>query len=504
MFRKLRHSIIKRLARLAQSVWDSTRGWPQLIKRVTQVSEMAKKQRDEIRRVAQRGLEIKEMIDGHRQASSEIFTVPETLAAMNKRLSAARHAASRMGTAPSSSARSVVFIEQSYYHFYYLARALRARGWDAQLACFHNPSSKWTRYFHGQDILLWSDDPESHRLMREEFFNLAIGRFQMAHFSGDDLLSMRSPDQTTASRPDLDEWRAHGKFVGFTISGCNTGVSKQTVGDWSRHGGSNVCETCVWDDRPDVCAPEKSLNFGKMLETHCSLVCGEAVPRLDYMNLPCVISEPLTMCLDEHFWSPDLQVPERFRIDNPAGEILIYHGMGEKDSRSDGRKNIKGTHAITLAVERLREEGHPVRFVFATGMSNRDVRFMQVQADIIVDQLNYGRYGAQAREGMMLAKPVICYINKHEVIGEPLSLWNECPLVSASEQTVYEELKRLVMDAGLRRDIGHASRAYAMKWHSPTQCARRYEMVYDELLRGTLDFSSLVRTTAWRDGDRSS
>lgn len=31
----------------------------------------------------------------------------------------------------SSNKRSVVFLHNSYYHFYYLAQALRRRGWDA-------------------------------------------------------------------------------------------------------------------------------------------------------------------------------------------------------------------------------------------------------------------------------------------------------------------------------------------------------------------------------------
>ena len=60
-------------------------------------------------------------------------------------------------------------------------------------------------------------------------------------------------------------------------------------------------------------------------------------------------------------------------------------------------------------------------------MPNKDVRFIQVQADIVVDQLNYGRYGAQAREGMMLGRPTVCYINKSEPPGS--DRWNWSRLV---------------------------------------------------------------------------
>ena len=110
------------------------------------------------------------------------------------------------------------------------------------------------------------------------------------------------------------------------------------------------------------------------------------------------------------------------------------------------------------------------------------MRYYQAQADIIVDQLNYGRYGATAREGMMLGKPVICYMNKFEYREEDkLACLDECPLVSATEVDVYEVLKNLVENASLRVSLGEQSRSYALKWHSADACAARYEKVYDAL-----------------------
>jgi hypothetical protein len=37
--------------------------------------------------------------------------------------------------------RSVLFLHQSYYHYYYLAKALRKRGWDAIAVSVENPNS---------------------------------------------------------------------------------------------------------------------------------------------------------------------------------------------------------------------------------------------------------------------------------------------------------------------------------------------------------------------------
>ena len=136
-------------------------------------------------------------------------------------------------------------------------------------------------------------------------------------------------------------------------------------------------------------------------------------------------------------------------------------------------------------IEQLRSEGFNVRIEFVTNVPSKDVRFIQVQADVIIDQLNYGRYGATEREALMLGKPTICYINKIEPVeAERLESIETCPLVSANEGTVYAELKSLLQDAELRRAVGEASRAFAVKWHSADACAERFEIVYDRLMQG--------------------
>jgi glycosyltransferase involved in cell wall biosynthesis len=136
-------------------------------------------------------------------------------------------------------------------------------------------------------------------------------------------------------------------------------------------------------------------------------------------------------------------------------------------------------------VNRLRDEGHRLRLEFVTDVPNKDVRFIQAQADIIVDQLRYGRYGATAREGLMLGVPVVGALNTSELVPTARSeCMEEAPIVHATEETIYEVLKDLVVSPDKRRAIGAASRAYALKWWSADACAARFEDVYDRLMSG--------------------
>ncbi len=390
------------------------------------------------------------------------------------------------GGAGGPRARSVLFLRNSYYHFYYLAEALRRRGWDALTVSTEDPDGPHAKYYHGEDVNLWDPDPKRFRRNIEEFYWGALDRFALLHLAGDGLLTFFpiSPEYSEAEEPwDIVEWRRYGHKIAYTISGCNSGVAQSTVARWSALGGSVVCEKCPWELRPDVCNDVKNLAWGRKVDRYCDVIFTEGTPALDYQAIQKAVREPTTMCLDPGFWKPDLIVPGRLKIERAEDELLVYHSFGNYDLRTGSGRNIKGTDAVRAAVERLRAEGMAVRLVFVTDVKNTEVRYLQVQADVIVDQLNYGRYGATSREAMMLGKPTICYINRSEPRPtDVLRSTQELPLVSATEETVYEVLRDLLGDRERRHRLGVAGRAFAMKWHSADACAERYEAIYDSVM----------------------
>lgn len=386
----------------------------------------------------------------------------------------------------SGPARSVVFVHNSYYHFFYLARALRERGWRALCVSLEDPNGVNANYYHGEDVNLFDPDPQQLQANVEALFAFAKEHFDLMHFAGDGLLSFFPAYFGMDEPPDILEWKRLGKRVAYTISGCNSATAQSSVRAWSRQrNGETMCGNCPWELRPDVCSDERNLAWSARVHRHCDLVFSELQPSLDGLSSrhPNVVRGPVTMVLDDQLWRPDLPVPAPFLVPREPGEVLVYHAFGNYDLRGSQGRNIKGTPAIIAAVDRLRAEGFPVRLMFFSNVPNEVVRFYQAQADIVVDQLWAGSWGANGRESLMLGKPVVGFVHRHE--RDPADLLEAIattPIVSATVDTVYDVLKELVQDPARRAELGARSRAFALRWHAAAAGAARYEHAYDAML----------------------
>ena len=85
----------------------------------------------------------------------------------------------------------------------------------------------------------------------------------------------------------------------------------------------------------------------------------------------------------------------------------------------------------------------------------------------------------------MLGKPVICFIRPEwleSVRSEIPDYADELPIISATPDTVESVLRELISDPSLRKDIGRRSRQFALKWHSDSAAARRFNEIYSNLL----------------------
>jgi glycosyltransferase involved in cell wall biosynthesis len=169
--------------------------------------------------------------------------------------------------------------------------------------------------------------------------------------------------------------------------------------------------------------------------------------------------------------------------------VKIYHAVGNVKARSQPRtfRNLKSTHIYVPLIEELKAAGHDIELIFFHDVPNRELRFYQAQADICVDMLTYGFFGAGVREAMMLGKPVVCYLRPEwldQMRAEIPEYVDELPIVSATPDTVRSVLVELIERPELRHEIGRRSRAFALKWHSAEAAGRRFDAIYRDLLAG--------------------
>lgn len=376
-----------------------------------------------------------------------------------------------------------MFLHNSYYHFRYLAEALRRRGWDAISVDMHTPDERNTPLFHGEDLNLYDPNPQKFRANIDAMFDEVKRRFQIVHFAGMGMMSFYpenfdSDPLRTKIPTDFIELRKAGKRISYTISGCLDGISQTSFRRWSE----GCCEKCAWRNRQDICSDLRNLTWGAKLQMFTDLVCGENNPALDYCATEKTCRGPVTMALSNEVWNEHLDIPEKYVLSRKPDELIVYHSFANFDIRTEDGADIKGTHAIMSAVERLRSDGVNVRLEFITNVPSRDVRFIMAQADVVVEQLNAGRSGATGREAMMLGKPVVVNFKSDEEDSErDLQCWQDFPGQNATEETVYTVLRDLLSNPDKRRQLSAASRTYAMKWFEADACAARYEEIWDRM-----------------------
>ena len=382
--------------------------------------------------------------------------------------------------------RSVLYAGQAYYNAWYLSRALRGKGWRADVLNWDpNPASQM--YYHGEDFRFDDRGPDPLAMAARIWFYLrALWTYDVFHFSNAHGMSfgqgLRDALQG-APGTEIRLLKSAGKKIVYSNNGCLDGVSQTSFSKW---GPESVCGICRWRTVPSVCSDERNLAWGRFRNSMADYQCLTGGNKVDYNDDPRVHEVPEFYCLDPDFWRPDLEIPDEFRLSYPPGTIRLYHAIGNFKARTDETGvNIRSTHVYLPLVERLKAEGLPVELMFVTGVPNKQVRYYQAQADIFLELLTFGFFGANVREAMMLGKPVICYLRPEWLAGmrrEIPDYVDELPVISATPATVEGVLRDLIAHPEKRREIGARSRAFAVKWHSAEAGARRLDAIYSGLL----------------------
>ena len=182
---------------------------------------------------------------------------------------------------------------------------------------------------------------------------------------------------------------------------------------------------------------------------------------------------PNTLTIDTQKWCLTKKVSEN---DGKNGAVKIIH--------TPNHRGFKGTDFIIKACEELKEEGLQLELILVEGRTNEEVaELMQNEADILAEQLIFNGYALSGLEGMSSGLPVLANLDDKEYteLFYLFSFLNECPILSTTPYTVKDNLRLLITNPELRKELGMAGRKYVQKYHSNKTAQFIFENIYQKI-----------------------
>lgn len=196
--------------------------------------------------------------------------------------------------------------------------------------------------------------------------------------------------------------------------------------------------------------------------------CLDSMPRWDLLTTN-------YYPIDTETWAPG---DYRSDADGKNGEVRVFH--------SPNHRWLKGTEFLERACQELQKEGYKIRLVIVEKVLNTEVQRQLAQADILAEQFGMPWYSLNAMEGMSLAKPVMSDLSDKyytELFIRYTGL-GECPIVNTPADKIKDNLRMLIEDPALRRELGEAGRRYVLKFHSYGAVGRMWEAIYRKVWYG--------------------
>jgi hypothetical protein len=314
---------------------------------------------------------------------------------------------------------------------YGLSRAERELGLVSDVAVF---APGPLGYGYDLDLHAGIDQPVWLRLLRRaSFLRRAVRRYDVFHFNfGLTILSVR---QLGHVADELALLRRLGKTVFVTYQGC--------------------------DVRPKAACPCRNPGC---FATH-QYRQPAADRALRYADRVFFLNPDLRRWLPGARFLPYASVDARALEVAPLpdrDELVVAHAPTDRD--------VKGTAHVIAAVDDLRREGLPVRLDLVEGVHHDEALRRVAAADVVVDQVMLGWYGALAVEAMGLGRPVLAYIREDEPEDNPFG--ETLPIVRTSVATLAADLRALWGDRDRRQRLAVDGRRFVEQDHDPRRIAR--------------------------------
>lgn len=217
---------------------------------------------------------------------------------------------------------------------------------------------------------------------------------------------------------------------------------------------------------------KKTLQWIEYFSRHADFIVGcifhsETLPRWDLLTTHYYPIDTTDWAPGNH-WSSN---------NGKNGPVTVVH--------APNHRGMKGTEFLMAACESLQAEGYQVSLRLLERVPNMEVKRIMAESDILAEQFIHG-YGLTAMEGMSLGKPVLSNLsdNHYYQVHRLYTGLDECPIVSTPIEMIKDNLRMLVEQPELRRQLGEAGRQYVLKYHSYEAVGEMWDTVYRKVWYG--------------------
>jgi len=362
--------------------------------------------------------------------------------------------------------KSILFIRPDYHCSFFYRGGFRKLGWKADI--FVSPECPENLLYSDQDVLR-SPRLAGDRFLCVRWLNYTVfllwwltkfWQYEFHCYYGRPPVIKSIEQKLGLTRlfgkdflVELSLAKLFGVKLIFLPTGCHDDESKA---NFTKLDDGNICSNCgSWNRCNDEL---NNLNFSR-IKRYFDMQIG--VGAIDSTQFK--MTHMKYKSIDSTLWSPSIEVPVEHQLPKTGNLRILHSAYLEKSGRNFLGRNIKGSPFVFAAVERLKAEGYPVEYFFITDKPSNQMRFYQVQADIVVEQLIYGWWGSTFIETSALGKPVVCYLRPcwKGFFLKTFPEYRNLPIVEADTETIYEALKKLVTDSSYRRQKGEESRQFA-------------------------------------------
>ena len=185
-------------------------------------------------------------------------------------------------------------------------------------------------------------------------------------------------------------------------------------------------------------------------------------PLAEWLGVPTFVST--LDLLDDVPWATWL--PVTIDVDRYACDSAPFEGAVPVVVHAPSQAALKGTQHIDPVLRALADEGL-IEYRPLSGIAARDMAVHIKDADVIVDQLGLGLYGALSCEGMAAGRLVMAQVGDR-IRGR---LPGPLPIVEISADTVECTVRELLADRGRAREIAEAGPAFVREHHDGRSAA---------------------------------